>query len=79
MMNSGTARVRATNGASNQANASTTSESESLLDLALSFRDSNNTPLDMYSDLVGCSVSDCGFDFENTESIWDLNWEGAIL
>ena len=79
VINGEMARGRAANGVYNQANSLAPSERESLLDLALSFHDLNNKPFDTYSDLVGDPVSDTIFDFEKTESIWDLNWEGVIL
>lgn len=72
-------RPRVYNQTSNQAGASIMSNSGSLLDLANSFQSLNNMQLDMYLDPPGGSGSKYVFDFENTESLWDLNWEGTIL
>lgn len=72
-------RARVSNQTSNQASASTISDSESLLDLANSFHSLNNTQLDTYLHPPGGSAGEYVFDFENTESLWDLNWEGTIL
>lgn len=76
---SGAVRARTSNQTSNQASASIINDSESLLDLANSFHSLNNTQLDMYLDPPGGPAGEYVFDFENTESLWDLNWEGTIL
>lgn len=60
-------------------NAQTTNDTMLLLDLAHTFHSFNNPPLDMASDMVGGIISESMFDFENTESIWDLSWGGAML
>lgn len=78
-MNNGSSGIGSTNGAFNQANIPTMGDGESLLDLAQTFHDLNNAPLDMFPDPISGCVNHHMIDFENTDSIWDLNWGEAIL
>ena len=78
-MDSGEFSLGTSSGVYNQGNPSTTSDSTSLLELAHSFHDLNYPALDIGSNIVGDHIIDSMFDFENTESIWDLSWGGAIL
>lgn len=66
--------TRASNGASNQPNAPTSGSNFSF-SLEHEFHDLGIPPLDTSSDPVGDNI----FDFENTESLWDLEWGGAML
>lgn len=62
----------------------------SLLDIVQTFRDLNGTPFDMDLGNIDMGHIDPGlaeaynidntdFDFENMESIWDVNWGGGFL
>lgn len=58
------------------ANTSRTDDGPSLLDLAHTFYEVNTT---WNLDFDQPPVYDSLLDFENTESIWDLNWGGSLL
>jgi hypothetical protein len=66
--------TRASNRKSNQPNAPTSGSNFSF-NLEHTFHDLGIPPLDMGSDPVGDYI----VDFENTESLWDLDWGGAML
>lgn len=77
--NSETFGHRKPGGTSNQANVSTMGDSESLLDLAYTFHDLSSAPLDMFPDPEGGCINEHFFDFDNTQSIWDVSWGESIL
>lgn len=77
-VNSRELTTRRFSGLYNRGHTSTTSDTTSLLDLAHSFHHLNNPALDMGSYIPPGELIDSMFDFENTESIWDLSWGGAI-